>query len=87
VAVVARRDIGAGEELTFDYGTTDTDPWTLECHCGAAGCRGRMTGEDWQDPEFQRRHAGYLSLYIEELIGQARTGAAAVGLPPGYGSP
>jgi hypothetical protein len=87
VAVVARRAISAGEELTFDYGTTDTDRWTLECHCGAAGCRGRMTGDDWRDAEFQQRHAGYLSLYIEELIAQARTGAAPVGLPPGYGSP
>jgi uncharacterized protein len=82
VAVVARRDVAAGEELTFDYGTTDTDRWTLECGCGAATCRGRMTGDDWRDPAFQARHAGYLSLYVQELIAHARDGTPLVGLPP-----
>jgi hypothetical protein len=81
VVVVARRDVVAGEELTFDYGTTDTDRWSLDCGCGAATCRGRMTGDDWRDPAFQQRNAGYLSLYIEELIAYERGGAALVGLP------
>jgi len=82
VAVVARREIAPGEELTFDYGTTDTDRWTLECGCGAATCRGRMTGEDWRDPAFQARHTGYLSLYIDELIAHDRDGTPLIGLPP-----
>ena len=84
VVVVARRDIDVGEELTFDYGTTDTDRWTLECGCGAGSCRGRMTGEDWRNPDFQARNAGFLSLYIEELIARERAGRAPVGLPPGW---
>ncbi len=82
VVVVARRDVHAGEELTFDYATTDTDRWTLECGCGAPTCRGRMTGDDWRDPAFQQRHAGYLSLYIQELIAHERAGTPLVGLPP-----
>jgi hypothetical protein len=82
VAVVARRAIAPGEELTFDYGTTDTDRWTLECSCGAASCRGRMTGDDWRDPAFQARHAGYLSLYIQELIAHERDGTPLIGRPP-----
>jgi uncharacterized protein len=81
VVVVARQDIVAGEELTFDYGTTDTDRWSLDCGCGAATCRGRMTGDDWRDPTFQQRNAGYLSLYIEELIAYERGGVPLVGLP------
>jgi len=87
VVVVARRDIAVGEELTFDYGTTDTDRWTLECGCAAAACRGRMTGEDWRVPEFQARNAGYLSLYIEELIAWEREGRLPVGLPAGWALP
>ena len=86
VVVVARQDIAIGEELTFDYGTTDTDRWTLECGCGAATCRGRMTGDDWRDPTSQQRHAGYLSLYIQELIVQAAHGTPLVGLPPDWGA-
>jgi len=42
--LVAIRTIAPGEEITFDYSTTmDEDFWTLECRCGAANCRGRVT--------------------------------------------
>jgi hypothetical protein len=41
-----------------------------------------MTGDDWRDPAFKKRHAGYLSLYIQDLIAQAQHGAPLVGLPP-----
>jgi hypothetical protein len=83
VVVVARRSIALGEELTFDYGTTDSDRWTLECACGARTCRGRMTGDDWRDPAFRRRNRGYLSLYLQNLVAAERRGVPPVGLPPG----
>jgi hypothetical protein len=87
VVIVARRDIAPGEELTFDYGTTDTDRWVLECVCGAPSCRRRLTGQDWRDPAFQARHAGYLSLYVEELIAHERQGRPLIGLPPHWSTP
>lgn len=44
-AIVARRPIAAGEELRFDYNTTE---WELAepfgCNCGAAGCVGVAMG-------------------------------------------
>lgn len=40
VAIVAMREISAGEELTFDYSTTECDPmWEMTCTCGSASCR------------------------------------------------
>lgn len=40
VAIVAMRDIFAGEELTFDYSTTECDPlWEMTCTCGSMRCR------------------------------------------------
>jgi hypothetical protein len=40
----ALRDIGAGEELFFDYSTTMGEPgWSLPCRCGAENCRGAIT--------------------------------------------
>ena len=43
--VVALRDIAAGEELTLDYADfCDDASASFECRCGAAGCRGRISG-------------------------------------------
>jgi len=46
---VARRPIGAGEELTFDYAMRNftIDHFPAICRCGAARCRGSVTG--WKD--------------------------------------
>jgi hypothetical protein len=46
---VARRPIDAGQELTFDYAMRNftIDHFPAECLCGAARCRGSVTG--WKD--------------------------------------
>jgi hypothetical protein len=46
---VARRPIGAGQELTFDYAMRNftIDHFPAICQCGAPGCRGSVTG--WKD--------------------------------------
>lgn len=37
---VARHDIAPGEELSFDYSSTDDElPWIMNCSCGEANCR------------------------------------------------
>lgn len=42
--IVARRDIAAGEELTFDYGYPLSE-WRLHpCRCGATRCPGFIVG-------------------------------------------
>jgi hypothetical protein len=70
VIVVARRDIAAGEELTLDYALGSGNPqWSMEdCNCGSPLCRGRVTGNDWRQPELQQRHAGHFSPYRNERI-------------------
>ncbi len=36
----ALRPIAKGEEITFDYSTSEVDPqWTMACECRAKGCR------------------------------------------------
>ncbi len=38
--LVALRDIPAGEEIRFDYSTTmEEQSFTMQCRCGAPGCR------------------------------------------------
>jgi uncharacterized protein len=70
VVFVAMRDIGAGEELTHDWATTDDDDYRVECRCGAAGCRRVLTGKDWQRADLQEKYRGYISWYLEEKIKQ-----------------
>jgi hypothetical protein len=46
---VARQPIGAGQELTFDYAMRNftVEHFPAVCLCGAARCRGSVTG--WKD--------------------------------------
>ena len=45
VWIVARRNIKAGEELTYDYNLYDGDD-DAPCYCGARNCRGSMYSEE-----------------------------------------
>jgi len=65
IVFVAMRDIAAGEELTHDWATTDDNDDVMTCRCGAAACRGTVTGKDWQRADLQRRYAGWFSWYLE----------------------
>lgn len=68
IIVLARRPIEAGEELTFDYETTDIAPDPFDCRCGTANCRQSVDGSSWRRTEFQQQHAGWFSWYIQERI-------------------
>jgi uncharacterized protein len=72
IVFVAMRDIRAGEELTHDWAMTDDDDDSTSCHCGAANCRGQITGKDWMRPELQGRYGEYFSSYILEKIRRLR---------------
>jgi hypothetical protein len=78
--LVARRPIGAGEELTFDYSTSEiTLTWNMECRCGSTACRGVASNRDYLDAEFQRRYAGHLPAHVMEAIRQSKLDAAGFG--------
>ena len=66
--LVTRRDIAAGEELTFDYATGETYPLQSDCLCGAKNCRHHITGEEWKDLAFQKKYNGHFNPYIQGLI-------------------
>ncbi len=69
VLVVAMYNIGEGDELTYDYAMTDGSVADeFECRCGAANCRGRITGNDWMLPELQLTYRGNFSPYLAKRI-------------------
>lgn len=54
---VAARNIKKDEELLTDYGRMLTEKnYKMKCSCGAANCRGVITGKDWLDPEFRKNN-------------------------------
>src|SRR5262245_397706 len=59
VTLITRRVIGAGEEITADYATWETqEDWVAQwsCNCRSHLCRGVITGRDWRLPELQDRY-------------------------------
>jgi hypothetical protein len=45
--IIARRDITAGEEITFNYGYDPQDFEEHPCRCGAPGCVGYILAEEF----------------------------------------
>lgn len=78
IALVAMRDIEAGEEITYDYAMSDGSSYDeFACGCGAQHCRGAVTGKDWTRPELWTRYAGHFSPYLQNRIAARRTGIEA----------
>jgi hypothetical protein len=70
IVLVAMRDIAPGEELCFDYATTDSSDYDeFRCACGAPSCRGVVRGDDWKRPDLQEKYKGYFSLYLQRRMG------------------
>ena len=74
--MVAARDLKPGDEITYDYCTSEDCDLSPEwqCHCGTASCRGRVTPFDWRRPELQRRYAGH---FLPHIAAKATEAAAA----------
>jgi SET domain-containing protein len=68
IAFVVMRDVHAGEDLTHDWAMTDSDNSEMPCHCGAACCRGTISGQDWARKDLQEKYRGYFSWYLERKI-------------------
>lgn len=67
---IAFRDIEVGEEITYDYATTETQFDRIpKCACGSARCRGAITSQDWRLTELQQRYPPHAwATHIIELM-------------------
>lgn len=71
--LIATREIAVGEELTYDYATSDTSDYDeFECACGSDRCRRQITGDDWKLPALQLRYQNMFSPYVQRKIEAAR---------------
>ncbi len=73
ISLVAMREIGIGEEITFDYAMSDSSSFDeFDCACGAPTCRGLVSGSDWKRPDLWKRYDGYFSTYLQHRIDKLR---------------
>ncbi len=69
VSLVALREIEPGEEICFDYATSDgCDYDEFDCCCASVQCRKRIRGDDWRRPELQLRYHGHFAPYLQQRI-------------------
>lgn len=68
IVFVAMRPVAAGEELTHDWATTDDDDYVMRCRCGAADCRGTVTGQDWRRSELREKYRGWFCWFLQRRI-------------------
>jgi uncharacterized protein len=69
ITLAARCRIAAGAEVCFDYAMCDGLAYDeFDCDCGAAACRGRVTGDDWRRPELWARYPGCFSPFLQRRI-------------------
>jgi hypothetical protein len=72
-ALIARRDIDKGEELTYHYGCFETEDSLMtgmKCNCGAVSCQGELTFDYWRNKDWQRQFENVASAFIKRKIRQ-----------------
>lgn len=77
LAVVARRPIAKGAELTLDYATFEPTHPEFECWCGAATCRKMVRPNEYKESWFQERYGNFVSPHILSLIQKSKEERAA----------
>ncbi len=78
-ALVAMRDIGVGEELTYDYATGTTGGplpagFLLRCNCGSTRCRGMVEPDDWRIGELRRRYDEHFAPELRRIMAEIEAG-------------
>ena len=53
--IIAKREIRAGEEITFNYGYDLVDYRDYPCRCGSPGCVGYMVAEEFFEHVLSRK--------------------------------
>jgi len=66
--LVARRHIYPGEEVTFDYSTSESldNPEMPECYCGSTVCRKRLESQDYLKPELISTYGPHFVSYLRD---------------------
>ena len=63
--MVALSTVEKGEEVTIDYSTNvGWDGYSMECQCGAPGCRRIIRSYRYLDPQLRGRYGACVSRFL-----------------------
>lgn len=66
VKIVAMKNIRRGEEVTFDYSTSESENgWYLICHCKKKNCRRIIRSYGSLPAELKLKYRDYISDYLK----------------------
>jgi uncharacterized protein len=66
VKIVAIKNIRKGEEVTFDYSTSESETeWYLICHCENKNCRRIIRPYKFLSTELKLRYRDFISEYLK----------------------
>lgn len=78
ITLVALRRIQPGEEITFDYATTDSSAFLeFPVSCSKSPCRQKVCSDDWQRSDVQSTNRGHFSPYLQRRLDRVRKVDAA----------
>ena len=73
VSFYALRDIKAGDELTFDYSTSEEEiDWIMKCKCGSKKCRGKMTSIQFLPKKVFNSYLPYIPTYFQKIYNKTK---------------
>jgi len=74
--MVTTRENIPGDEITYDYCTTEDCELSpsRDCHCRQPNCRRTVTPQDWKQPELQARYASH---FLPHIAAKIEIGVAA----------
>lgn len=62
------RDIEAGEEITFDYSTSEEESeWVMKCLCGSKNCRKEITSIQFLNKKIFNHYLPYIPTYFQKV--------------------
>ncbi len=67
--LIAFHDLDNGDEVTFDYETTESDSISLsKCLCGATLCRGALNGYTALDQATKQKYGLNIATYLQKTM-------------------
>ncbi len=64
----ALRDIEVGEEITFDYSTSEEESdWVMKCYCGSKKCRKEVTSIQFLTKSIFNNYLPYIPTYFQKI--------------------